>query len=124
MAMHTETNIYKAAMKLTVYSSRLVSDMPRNFRSVDGALLVGHSRALLKHIRYANQAFEEKKVPHLDMILDVIVDVNVELQVCVDLRLISKPNHASAMLLSESVHKQANGLRRKYASQPDSQPPR
>jgi hypothetical protein len=53
MALHTELKIYKAAHALTTLASRLVAHMPRNHRSVDGALLVGHSRAILKHIRHS-----------------------------------------------------------------------
>jgi hypothetical protein len=113
MAIHTDLDIYKAAMELTRISSSLVSHMPRNHRSVDGALLVGHSRTILKLIRHANMA--EDKVPDIDLILDEIVDVEVDLRVCVDLRLISLTGYARASQLSNSVHKQAHGWRKTSA---------
>lgn len=122
MALHHQLPIYKAALDLTCLSSRLVAHMPRNYRSVDGAQLVGHSRELLKHIRHANQA--QDKVPHLDLLLDKVVDVEVELRVCVDLRLISQRHYAKAVALAESVGKQGGGWRNKFASQPVSRSPR
>lgn len=112
-------------MALTQMSSRLVAQMPRNHRSVDGALLVGHSRELLKHIRHANMADTGKaRVLHIDKILDKVVDVEVELRVCTDLRLISHTNYTQASALSDSVHKQAHGWRSYSASKPVSGSPR
>lgn len=122
MALHTTLKIYKPAREFTTLVSRLVAHMPRNHRSIDGALLVGHSRAILKHIRHANQA--DNKVPFIDAILDDVTDAEVDLGVCVDLRLISKPAYADAIDLTEIIGKQAMGWRNYSAQQPASRPSR
>jgi len=124
MALHTELKIYKAARQLTALASRLVAHMPRNHRAVDGALLVGHSRSILKHIRHANQAPGADKVPHIDLLLDELTDVEVDLGVCVDLHLISEPAYADAVALASNLGKQATGWRNYSAQQPASRPSR
>ncbi|MGI4815882.1 MAG: four helix bundle protein [Janthinobacterium lividum] len=118
MAIHTETAIYKAALDLTRLSSQLVAQMPRNHRAVDGALLVGNSRALLKHVRRANMATD--KIPHIDALLERLADLQTDLRVCTDLRLITQRNFSKAAALSISVGKQAGGWKKKSASRPDS----
>jgi hypothetical protein len=122
MAIHKDLSIYRAALDLTCLSSRLVAHMPRNHRAVDGAQLVAHSRALLKHIRHANQAID--KVPHIERLLDRVDDVDIELRICVELRLISPPAYAEAVALSGSVGRQAGGWKKASASKPDSRPSR
>jgi hypothetical protein len=124
MALHTELKIYKAARKLTELASRFVAHMPRNHRSVDGALLVGHSRSILKHIRHANQEIGSDKVPHIDLVLDEVTDLEVDLGVCVELKLISRPAYADAVELAGDIGKQAMGWRNYSAQQPASRPSR
>lgn len=124
MALHTTLKIYKTARELTTLASRLVAHMDRNYRSVDGARLVGHSRTILKHIRHANQASGNDKVPYLDLLLDELTDVEVDLGVCVDLHLISKPAYADAVGLASDLGKQAMGWRNYSAQQPVSRPSR
>jgi len=124
MALHTDLDIYKTARKFTALASRLVGHMPRNHRSVDGALLVGHSRAILKHIRYANMKFGADKVPHLDRVLDEVTDIEVDLGVCVELRLITRSNYADAVNLVGSIGKQATKWRKASEQQPVSRPSR
>ena len=110
MGLHHDLPIYRAALDLTCLSSRLVANMPRNHRAVDGARLVGHSRTLIKHIRHANMAPD--KVPHIDRLLDNVDDVDLELRICVELRLISTDAYANAVKLTSSVGKQANGWKK------------
>ncbi|WP_321810118.1 four helix bundle protein [Burkholderia sp. BCC1985] len=124
MALHTTLDIYKTARKFTTLASRLVGHMPRNHRSVDGALLVNHSRAILKHIRHANQKFGAAKVPHIDRVLDEATDAHVDLGVCVELKLISPDAYADAVELVGSIGKQAMGWRNRSAQQPVSRSPR
>lgn len=116
MALHTKLKIYRPAKEFTTLVSRLVSHMDRNYRAVDGALLVGHSRAILKHIRHANQA--DDKIPFIDAILDDVTDAEVDLGVCVDLHLISEGAYADAIELTETIGKQAMGWRNYSAQQP------
>ncbi|MDF3837104.1 four helix bundle protein [Cupriavidus basilensis] len=122
MAIHTELAVYKAAMELTILCSRLVAHMPRNHRAVDGARLVAYSRAVVRHIRLANQAAD--KVPHIEQLLDNLGGLEVEITVCSDLRLISTSGFSKAAPLVGSISRQAGGWKKASASKPDSRPSR
>lgn len=110
MSLHKDLPIYSAAMKLTCMSSRLVAHMPRNHRAVDGARLVGESREVLKRIRVANMS--ANRVPCIDDLLAKVDDVEIELRLCVELKLISIEAYAQAVELTQSVGKQANGWKK------------
>lgn len=119
MAIHNHLPIYKAALDLTCLSSRLVAHMPRNHRSVDGARLVACSREVLIHIRSANQTAEPVgRVSHIEMILARTDDVESELVVCNELRLISEESFVKAALLTTNVKRQASGWKKSSASKP------
>ena len=120
MALHTQLRIYRPALDLTKLASRLVSHMSRNYRAVDGAMLVGHTRAVLHEIRLANKAPD--KVPHLNRILDELSDIEIDLEVLTDLREISPSGYADAALLAKAVGRQAMGWRKSLL--PDSRPSR
>jgi hypothetical protein len=67
-------------------------------------------------IAKANAAAEKR--PHLTELLDLNRELELFLRLCVDKRFISRPQYARAIELTQSVGRQANAWRGKYANSP------
>ncbi|WP_103018136.1 four helix bundle protein [Alicycliphilus denitrificans] len=107
MALHTDTEIYKATYDLTKLVTALVSNMPRNYRSDFGADLRRDCMTLVKRTYQANT--REDKVPVLQRMREEVEEVNLALRLAVDLELISNKQYGRAIVLTASVGKQATG---------------
>lgn len=107
MALHTDTEIYKATYELTKLVTSLVANMPRNYKAYFGAELRRRSMALVMRTYEANTT--DDKPPILRRMRQEVETVNLSLRLAVDLRLISRPQYARAIALSDGIGKQATG---------------
>ena len=107
MALHTDTEIYKATYDLSKLVTELVSNMRRNYKADLGADLRKHCMTLVKRTYQANT--REDKVLVLQRMREEVEEVNLSLRLAVDLRLISRGQYARAIALTTSIAKQANG---------------
>ena len=107
MALHTDTEIYKATYELTKLVTSLVANMPRNYKADFGAELRRRSMALVMRTYEANTTDDKPSV--LRRMRQEVETVNLSLRLAVDLRLISRPQYARAIALSDGIGKQATG---------------
>lgn len=110
MALHTDTEIYKATYELTKLVTDLVSNMPRNHKADTGADLRRECKTLVKRTYQANT--REDKVPVLQRMREEVEEVNLSLRLAVDLKLISHGQYARAIALTASIGKQATGWKK------------
>lgn len=107
MALHTDTEIYKATYDLCKLVTELVANMPRNFKADFGAELRKRCMALVMRTYEANTS--EDKPPILRHMRQEVEAVNLSLRLAVDLKLISRAQYARAIAITTSVAKQATG---------------
>lgn len=107
MALHTDTEIYKATYELTKLVTSLVANMPRNYKADFGAELRRRCMALVMRTYEANTT--DDKPPVLRRMRQEVEAVNLSLRLAVDLRLISRPQYARAIALTDGIGKQATG---------------
>ncbi|MDH0774779.1 four helix bundle protein [Delftia tsuruhatensis] len=107
MALHTDTEIYKATYALAQLVTQLVANMPRNFKADFGAGLRRQCMALVMRTYQANTS--QEKAPILGLMREEVEAINLSLRLAVDLRLISHKQFARAITLTTSIGKQATG---------------
>jgi hypothetical protein len=116
MALHTNLPIYKVAYDLLGVSVDYVTNMPRAFKAAIGGRVSGLCVEIVLLIFRANCA--RNKTPHLDVLLERVEELQLLLRLCCDKRFISPKQYATAVELTTSVGKQANGWRKHYAASP------
>ncbi len=116
MAIHTELPIYKVAYDLLSASTDYVQNMPRAFRTAIGGRVRDLCVDLVLLIFRANCA--KNKMPHLDIMIERLEELNLLLRLCRDKRFISVGQFAKAIELTAGIGKQANGWRKYNASSP------
>ncbi len=114
MAIHTNLPIYKVAYDLLDAATELAKNMPRDFKAQIGGKLRDECIEITVLIFRANTARE--KAPHLLDLLERLQVAELLLRLSVDKRLISKPQYAKTVALTNSIGKQANGWRRSASS--------
>lgn len=107
MALHTDTEIYKATYDLSKLVTEYVSNMRRNYKADFGAELRRRCMALVMRTYEVNTA--EDKPPILRRMRQEVEAVNLSLRLAVDLQLISPKQYSRAITLTTSIGKQATG---------------
>lgn len=107
MALHTDTEIYKATYALTQLTAQLVANMPRNYKADFGADLRKRCMALVMRTYNANTTEDKPRV--LKLMREEVEEANLGFRLAVDLKLISVKQYARAIALTESIGKQATG---------------
>lgn len=107
MALHTDTEIYKATYALCQLVTQLVAGMPRNYKADFGADLRKGCMTLVRRTYQAN--VREDKAPVLQRMREEVEEVNLALRLAVDLKLISIKQYGSAIAITDSIGKQATG---------------
>lgn len=107
MALHTDTEIYKATYALSMLATQLVANMPRNYKSDLGAELRRRCMALVMRTYEANTA--EEKPPILRRMRQEVEAVNLSFRLAMDLKLISTKQYGRAIVITDSIGKQATG---------------
>ncbi|AVA33335.1 four helix bundle protein [Cupriavidus metallidurans] len=114
MALHTDLPIYKAAYDLLDVSTDLARNMPRDFKVSLGSRIRDEILSIVVLICRGNVAREKEQ--HLLDLIEHQQVVELLLRLCVDKRLISRPQYAKAIALTTSIGKQANGWRKSASS--------
>ena len=107
MALHTDTEIYKATYALSQLTTQLVANMPRNYKADFGADLRKRCMALVMRTYKANTTEDKPQV--LQLMREEVEEANLAFRLAVDLKLISVKQYARAIALTESIGKQATG---------------
>ena len=110
MALHTELEIHKVAEDLLGLSLDLVRNIPRDLKQVVGAKIRDECLQVLVLIGRANMTRE--KLPHINLLLESIWMLNYLLRALTNRGLISKGQHAKAMMMTASVGRQANAWKK------------
>jgi hypothetical protein len=116
VALHTTLPIYKVAYDLLNVATGYVRDMPRSVKPFIGTRMFELCSKLVTLVRSANIAKDKR--PHLEILLERLGELEVIFRLCQDNRYISRGQYASAIVLTASVGKQANGWRNRYAASP------
>jgi hypothetical protein len=116
MAMHTDLKIYKIAYDLLSLSTDITRNIPRDLKAGLGAQVREECLAVLMLIARANAA--KDKGPNLVELLERVQVIELLMRVFKDKRFISIPQYASAILLTSSIGKQANGWKRSTPAAP------
>lgn len=110
MALHTDLEIHKVAEELLGLSIDLVRNIPRDLKQVVGAKIRDECLQVLVLIGRANMTRE--KLPHINLLLESIWMLNYLLRALTNRGLISKGQHAKAMMMTASVGRQANAWKK------------
>ncbi len=110
MALHTDLEIHKVAEDLLGLSLDLVRNIPRDLKQVVGAKIRDECLQVLVLIGRANMTRE--KLPHINLLLESIWMLNYLLRALTNRGLISKGQHAKAMMMTASVGRQANAWKK------------
>ena len=110
MALHTDLQIHKVAEELLGLSLDLVRNIPRDLKQVVGAKIRDECLQVLVLIGRANMTRE--KLPHINLLLESIWMLNYLLRALTNRGLISKGQHAKAMMMTASVGRQANAWKK------------
>ena len=116
MALHSDTDIYKAVVDLATHCLRAARGMPRDVKQLIGAQLRDETLWMGVLILRANKARDAAKLPHLDELLEHLELVTMMLRMARDLHFIAPKAYADALPLVASVGKQANALRSHFAA--------
>ena len=110
MALHMDLEIHKVAEELLGMSLDLVRNIPRDLKQVVGAKIRDECLQVLVLIGRANMSRD--KLPHLNLLLESIWMLNYLLRALTNRGLISKGQHAKAMMMTASVGRQANAWKK------------
>lgn len=122
MGLHTELSIYKTAYDLLDVATDLAKNMPRDFKAQIGGKIRDECIEITVLIFRANTARE--KTQHLLDLVERLQVAELLLRLSVDKRLISRPQYAKAVALTNSIGKQATGWKKYSASAPVTSPSR
>ena len=110
MALHTDLEIHKVAEELLGLSLDLVRNIPRDLKQVVGAKIRDECLQVLVLIGLANMTRD--KLPHINLLLESIWMLNYLLRALTNRGLISKGQHAKAMMMTASIGRQANAWKK------------
>jgi len=110
MALHTDLEIHKVAEELLGLSLDLVRNIPRDLKQVVGAKIRDECLQVLVLIGRANMTRD--KLPHINLMLESIWMLNYLLRALTNRGLISKGQHAKAMMMTASIGRQANAWKK------------
>ena len=110
MALHTDLEIHKVAEELLGLSLDLVRNIPRDLKQVVGAKIRDECLPVLVLIGRANMTRD--KLPHINLLLESIWMLNYLLRALTNRGLISKGQHAKAMMMTASIGRQANAWKK------------
>lgn len=115
MALHSDTDIYKANYELIFSIVKIVKNMPRDFKAIIGGELRDHALMVAVLILRANMA--EDKGPYLDQIVERKESIDLLTRLSRDLRLISPGQYGEIIEHAANVGRQVNGWRKHQQSQ-------
>lgn len=115
MAMHDTLPIYKAAKQLLKLVLVLPKDMRKDLKHLIGGELLRESLKIMNLIRSTNKARDRAKGPYLEELLERLQYVEDLVTGCNEVAFISHKQYAEIVPVTQSLGKQASGLKNKYA---------
>lgn len=109
MALHTDTEIYRATYLLCQIVTQFVANMPKNYKADFGAELRRRCMGLVMRTYEANTTESDERPAILRRMRHEVEAVNLSLRLAKDLRLISVGQYSRAIATTESIAKQATG---------------
>ncbi|MFY3082001.1 four helix bundle protein [Achromobacter xylosoxidans] len=122
MALHTDTKIFKATYDLSLLVTKLVANMPRNYKADFGADLRKQCFELVALVYRANSASD--RPPVIRILRERVITVDLSLRLAVDLRLISRGQYGEAIALTDGIGRQATGWLKHSENALAASPPR
>ena len=110
MAIHTDLPIYKSSYELLQAASALVKNFPRSVKGSIGGAIQDACVCIVLLVAKANAA--RNKVPHLDTLLERVMEAELLIRLAKDMKFISISQYARSILLTDAIGKQANGWRK------------
>lgn len=116
--MHFETPIYQAVEKLGDLVLAAGAQMPRSIKPLLGGRLFDETVVMAQLIRSGAVARDADKVPFYNLLLDEVEATQFMLRRAHAAKYISDGRYGASIPLTESIGKQAIGLRKKFAPAP------
>lgn len=107
MALHTDTAIYKSTYELSLLATKLVANMPRNYKTSFGVDFQRQCLSLVMRVYEANTS--ENRIAVLGKMREEVEAANLSARLAVDLRLISRSQYSQVIAQLQSIGKQATG---------------
>ena len=107
MALHTDTQIYKATYELSLLVEQVVANMRRSYKATLGTHLRQQCFDLVMSVYKANSSSD--RPPIIRGMREDIEAINLSLRLASDLREFPRPKYARAVELVESIGRQATG---------------
>lgn len=116
MGLHTDTEIHKTAYDLFGVVIAASRNMPRDVKLLMGGKMRDEVLEVFDDIYEANVSRD--KLPHLDRVRRRMQKIEIMLRRSRDLRFIPTSHYAAAVLLTQSIGKQATAWRKYSATHP------
>lgn len=107
MVMHHKLPIHKTGSDLLSIATTILVKMDRNYKRAVGERIVSHCSDMLNLMALANATRGEQRVKHLQVLLTHQRAATMWLRVAVELGKVSSKHWGAAILLLESISKQA-----------------
>src|SRR5688572_27973172 len=107
MAIHSETDIYRAVIDLQRFVLGAAANFRRDVKPLLGGRLIDESLWMAVLVRRANIAIDAAKIEHIDALLEQLEIVQVTLRLARDLKFLPNPKFAESVPLTTMVGKQA-----------------
>jgi len=118
MALHSETDIYRAVIDLQRFVVRAAVNLQRDVKPLIGARLLDEALWMAVLVRRANIARDQDKIPHIDELLEQLEITQVMLRLGRDLGYIRNNIFAESLPLTASIGKQATAWKHRYVPAP------
>ena len=118
MAMHSDTDLYRAIAEFQKFVARRAPHLPRDVKRLYGERLVDESLNMLVTMRHANIAREAAKIPLLEELLDRLEICQAILRTLRELGHLPNTAFSEGLPLVASIGKQAVALRNHFAPDP------
>lgn len=118
MAITQHLPIYKLARDLTSLAADLTKNMPRDFKRTLGEKVLVECIDMSILIFRANVAGGHERLAFIQQLLERTQVIELILRLCVDRRLISRPQYAKAIEITDSLGRQATGWKKHAAATP------
>jgi len=109
MARYNELPVFKDMYTLTLLLFEYTQDFSREYKYTIGQDIKRDALQLIRSIYRANKASAKRE--HLERFMDEFELLQLELRLCVDLKIISIKKQANLSVLMDSIGKQITGWR-------------
>ncbi len=113
-SLHSDTDIYRAVDELGVHLLRVIADMRNDIKRLLGEALLYEAGCMAALVREANIARGTDKLPVLDELLSRLEKVQFMLRTANAAEFLPNRAYANSIPITQSIGRQANGLKNKF----------